>query len=73
MTPVVLAVGLVLGFGLAALLTRAMQGLLWGVESTDLFTVLRATAVFVVTALLACWLPVRRVTDMEVTTTLRAT
>ncbi len=66
-----LAGGLVLGLGLAALLTRAIQGLLWGVEPTDPLTLFGAAVVFTLTALLACWLPVRRVTLMEVTTTLR--
>ena len=55
------AIGLLASFGL----TRALSGLLVGVQATDLFTFLAASALLLGVALLACWLPARRATRID--------
>ena len=58
---VVLAgVGSLVGVGLSLLLTRSIESLLFEVERTDVATLAAATAVLLVIALAACWLPARR-------------
>ena len=52
--------GLLVGLGVACLVTRVMVGLLFGVAPTDPPTLIAAAAFLVAVALLACWLPARR-------------
>ena len=58
-------VGLVLGLGLAFLLTRAMTPLLFGVSATDPTTFIGIGLLLVLIALLACWIPARRATKVD--------
>jgi putative ABC transport system permease protein len=64
--------GLVIGLGSAAVLGRAMQGMLYGVTTHDPLTFLAVPCVLTAIALLACWLPARRATRIDAAAALRA-
>jgi predicted permease len=64
--------GLVLGLGLALLLTRLMQGLLFGVRPLDTPSFLAAPLILLVVALLACLLPARRAALVDPAEALRS-
>jgi ABC-type antimicrobial peptide transport system permease subunit len=57
--------GIALGLGGAAVLTRLMESLLFGVAAFDPVTYAVAAAVLIATAALAGWLPARRVTRID--------
>ena len=60
-------VGVGVGFGLlaAAVLSRVMESILFGVSSSDRLTLVAAPLVVVTVALVACWLPARRATRVD--------
>lgn len=66
-----IGIGLALGVGLAALLARGLEILLYGVGAWDPTTFLLIAAVIVATGLLATWIPALRATRLEPTTALR--
>jgi predicted permease len=68
----VVVVGVVLGIGAAAALTRLMQSLLFGVTTLDPATYMTVTVILVLTAALASYLPIRRVTRVDPVRALRA-
>jgi len=57
--------GVVSGFICAAVLTRVLQRLLFGVTATDPLTFTLIPILLVCVALLACWLPARRATKVD--------
>jgi hypothetical protein len=59
--------------GGALLLSRLMQSLLFGVASSDPFTFAAVAGVLLAVALLACFLPARRVMSIDPQVALRAT
>ncbi len=63
--------GLFIGLGASAALTRLMQGLLFGVSATDPLTFAVIPVLLACVALLACWLPARRATRMNPLAALR--
>ena len=65
-------VGVALGLGGAAVLTRLMKSLLFGVTALDPATYVAVPAILFVVALLAGYLPVRRVTRIDPMQSLRA-
>jgi predicted permease len=65
------AVGSAFGLVLAALLARAMTGLLFGIPPLDAASFASATAVLLTVALLASYLPARRAAAVEPAITLR--
>jgi len=67
------AVGLVLGFGGALLLSRLMASLLFGVAASDPVTFAAVAAVLLLVALLSCFVPARRVMSIDPQVALRAT
>lgn len=64
--------GLVIGLGLAAGLTRVLQGLLYGVERGNPVSYVAAGSVLLVAALVASWIPARRAAAVEPVVALRA-
>ncbi len=64
--------GLLVGLGAAALLTRFMDALLFGVEPTDPATFIAVSAFLLTVALLASWLPARRAARVDPAEALRA-
>ncbi len=64
-------VGVAIGLVLSAMAARVLAGLLFGVSPMDTATWLSAVAVWVVVALLACWVPARRAAHVEVVGALR--
>jgi predicted permease len=66
-------VGLLLGFGGALVLSQLMQSLLFGVAASDPFTFAAVAGVLLAVALLACFLPARRVMSIDPQVALRAT
>jgi putative ABC transport system permease protein len=68
----VVVVGVALGLAGAALLTRLMESLLFGVGALDVTTYVTVSAILVITAALAAYLPARRVTRIEPMQALRA-
>ena len=68
----VLAVaGVVIGMVGAALLTRSMQSVLFGIAATDIMTFVQVGVVLLLAALLASWLPARRALGIDPVTALR--
>jgi putative ABC transport system permease protein len=57
--------GLVLGTAGALAATRVMTDLLYGVTATDAITFISVSALLVLVALLACYLPARRATKVD--------
>jgi len=64
-------IGLVCGLGGAALVTRLIQSLLFGVPPLDPLTFAGVSAVLGGMALLACWIPARRATRVDPVVVLR--
>jgi putative ABC transport system permease protein len=64
-------IGLVLGFALAALVTRVLQGVLYGVAAGDPLTFAAMAAVLALSALAAYLVPARRAARVDPSTALR--
>ncbi|HEX5047592.1 MAG TPA: ABC transporter permease [Gammaproteobacteria bacterium] len=69
---VLVGMGVALGLGGAAALTRLMRSLLFGVTALDPMTYAAVSAVLIATALLAGYLPARRVARVDPMQALRA-
>jgi putative ABC transport system permease protein len=69
---VLVGIGVALGLGGAAALTRLMSALLFGVSALDPITYAVVSAALVCTALVAGYLPTRRVTRVDAAQALRA-
>jgi ABC-type antimicrobial peptide transport system permease subunit len=65
-------VGIAIGLGTAAVASRLLGGLLYGVTATDPLTFAFVPAALAVVALLASYVPARRATRVDPTTALRA-
>jgi putative ABC transport system permease protein len=63
--------GVLAGLAGAALLTRALQSMLFGVTAHDPAVLAGATALLLAVALAACWIPARRATRVEPLAALR--
>ena len=63
--------GTVLGVAAAAILTRWMQSVLFGIEASDPWTFVQVVAVLLGAATLASWLPARRALAIDPMTALR--
>jgi putative ABC transport system permease protein len=66
------ALGLALGLAAALIATRLMKKLLFEVGAADPATFACVTALLVLVALLACWVPARRATKVDPITVLRS-
>lgn len=66
-----IGIGLVAGLVFAFLLTRLMASLLFAIAPTDALTFASVTAILAVVALLACYIPARRATEVDPIQTLR--
>jgi predicted permease len=65
-------IGAALGLAGALVLGRVMEGLLYGISSTDPATYAAVTAVLLAIAVLASWLPARRATRVDPMVALRS-
>ena len=63
--------GIAIGLGIALSLTRVMRSLLVGVEATDPLTFVVISLVFSGIAAIACWIPARRATSVDVMVALK--
>jgi predicted permease len=69
MSLVLLGIGI--GLGVAMALTRLMKTLLFGISATDSLTFTAITLLLLFVALLACWIPARRATQIDPMAALR--
>jgi ABC-type antimicrobial peptide transport system permease subunit len=69
---VLASVGVAIGLGVAASLTRFMTSLLFEVSPLDPITYVAVSMVLITTALLAAYLPARRASLVDPTVSLRA-
>src|SRR5262249_19541934 len=65
------AAGIVAGVVAARLLTRQMEGVLFGIATDDMSTFVQVVVVLFATALFASWLPARRALAIDPVTALR--
>jgi len=63
--------GIGAGFSAAALLTKYLEGMLFGLTTMDTMTFLLAPASFALTAVVAAWIPARRATRVDPLISLR--
>ncbi len=59
------ALGLAAGLALTLVATRALDSLLYGVESTDTGTIAAVAALLLVVGVVACWIPARWATRLD--------
>lgn len=64
-------IGILAGLAGSIFLTRIMVTMLVGVRPTDPITFSAITVLFLIIAMLACWLPARRAARMDPTAALR--
>jgi ABC-type antimicrobial peptide transport system permease subunit len=64
-------IGLVIGLLGAMFLTRSMQTILYGIQSSDALTFIEVMLVLLGASLLASWLPARRALRIDPVTALR--
>jgi putative ABC transport system permease protein len=69
---VLVLLGLAVGIGGAALLTKVLSGVLYGVGATDPFTFASMAALMAAVALAACVVPARRAASVDPAVTLRS-
>ncbi len=69
MTPV--AIGAIMGLGASVALTKLISGLLFGVRTTDLATLIAVTLLLVIIALVANYIPARRAIRIDPLSALR--
>jgi putative ABC transport system permease protein len=67
----IVAIALVLGVGGALATGRVIGSLLFGVSPSDPATYATVVGVLLAVALLACWIPARRASGVDPTTSLR--
>jgi ABC-type antimicrobial peptide transport system permease subunit len=67
----VTALGVAIGLGTALALSRVMAGYVYGITSTDPVTLVGASLLLLLVALLASYLPARRATRVNPMTALR--
>ena len=60
-----IAGGIILGVVAALLLSRVLRTFLFGVEPTDPATLIGVGLLFIIVALLACWVPMRRAVKVD--------
>jgi len=65
------AIGLALGLSISLMLTRLVRGLLYGVSAMDPLTVVSVTAVLLLIAVGACWLPAVKAMRTDPVTAIR--
>lgn len=58
-------VGLIVGIAGSLALTRLLESMLYEIEPTDPATLIIATLVFLLVALMAIWVPARRATKID--------
>ena len=68
---VLTVIGVAIGLASAAVLTRVMSTMLFGVAATDRTTFIAVSLVVVIVALLACYIPARRATKVDPLVALR--
>ena len=68
---IVILAGVLAGLAGAALLSRSLQALLFGVTGSDPVVYVSVTAVLVVVAAIAAWVPAWRATGIEPVAALR--
>jgi putative ABC transport system permease protein len=67
-----IVVGAAVGVIVSIALSRLLQSWLFGVNAIDPLTLFAATALFILCALIACWVPARRASSIEPVEALRA-
>lgn len=68
---VLVAVGVLIGVGASIALARVLESMLFGVEANNIATLVSVSVGLVVVALLACYLPARRATQVDPLVALR--
>ncbi len=61
----ILVFGLVVGLAAAALLSRLLQGILYGVEARDPLTFVGTAAILLLVGIVSAWLPARRAAGVD--------
>jgi ABC-type antimicrobial peptide transport system permease subunit len=64
-------VGVILGVAGASLVTQGLSSMLYGISATDVSTFAAVSALLIVVALLACYLPARRASRVDPMVALR--
>ena len=67
----VVTVGIILGLALAAMGSRVLRGVIFGLSARDPVTFLGVAALLLTVSVLACWLPARRATKVDPMVALR--